>query len=142
MAEPVEEIGPAEPEDDWQPTTKEDRDDVAWDIIGDMSMETRESFDELEAWLGDFMDKYEVAQLAERLGPDPDPDVVAKEEAGLRRMHQLKAGHPDMFGGTAADPGAIVFPAPAPQKPARTPKARPHLPVERRSSTERESRPP
>ena len=142
VAEPVEEIGPAEPEDDWQPTTKEDRDDVAWDIIGDMSMETRESFDELEARLGDFMDKYEVAQLAERLGPDPDPDVVAKEEAGLRRMHQLKAGHPDMFGGTAADPGAIVFPAPAPQKPARTPKARPHLPVERRSSTERESRPP
>ena len=142
VAEPVKETGPAEPEDDWQPTTKEDRDDVAWDIIGDMSMETRDSFDELEARLGDFLDKYEVAQLAERLGPDPDPDVVAKEEAGLRRMHQLKAGHPDMFGATIAEPSALVSPAPARPRPARTPKARPRPPVERREAAERESRPP
>ena len=107
-----------------------------------MSMETRDSFDDLEARLGDFLDKYEVAQLAERLGPDPDPDVVAKEEAGLRRMHQLKAGHPDMFGATIAEPSALVSPAPARPRPARTPKARPRPPVERREAAERESRPP
>ena len=146
----VEQIAQAEPEPErestvdpvGQPATKEDRDDVAWDIIGDMSMETRDSFDDLEARLGDFLDKYEVAQLAERLGPDPDPDVVAKEEAGLRRMHQLKAGHPDMFGATIAEPSALVSPAPARPRPARTPKARPRPPVERREAAERESRPP
>ena len=140
-AGPVENVDPAEPEDAGEPTTKVDRELVAWDIIGEMPEGTRDSYDQLESRLGDFMDEYEVAKLAERLGPDPDPETVEKEEATLRRMHQLKAGHPDMFGATASDPGLLVSPAPAVERKPRT-RAKPKTRADERKSTGVEPRVP
>ena len=116
---PVEPIAESGPDVASEPVSKRDRDDEAQNILDEMPEGTRDTYDALESRMGDFLDEYDRAKLAQRLGEDPDPDLVEKEEARLRRSHELRIGQADMFGATAAEPGAMELPAP-PVKPERT----------------------
>ena len=100
-----------------EPVSKDDRADEAWNILDEMDGPTRDTYEDLEDRL-DFADDYERAKLAQKLGADPDPDVVEKEVAALRRVHELKTGQQDIFGATAEEPAKMVSPPPAP-KPER-----------------------
>ena len=111
-AEPMAEAPPPVVETTGMPEPSDpvDRDLAALDLLDEMSLEQRQTYDTLEAELTGLIDNYDRALLAMRLGDDPAPDDVEKEVARLLRNKELAAGQQDMFGATAAEPDALLLP--------------------------------
>ena len=126
-AEVAEDLDQREPDslesgpEAWEPADAEERRLATMDTLEAMSDETRGYHDDvLYPRLSDVADEYDTSLMAMRLGADPDPADVDREEAALRRKVGLESGQADMFGATAAEPDVMTLPPAAEPAPLTT----------------------
>ena len=95
----------------WEPADDEERRLATLDALEAMPDDTRDYHDDvLHPRLSDVADEYDTALLAMRLGADPDPRDLDREEGTLRRRASLASGQSDMFGATESLPATMVLP--------------------------------
>ena len=106
-----DQLDPESPGKEWEPADAEERRLATQDTLEAMPDATRDYHDDvLYPRVSDVADEYDTALLAMRLGADPDPVDLDREEGALRRKAALASGQSDMFGATSSLPATMVLP--------------------------------
>ena len=95
-----------------------ERTNIASEKILQLSEEEQLTLHRVQEYLGDMLDDYDLAVVAERLGADATIESIEWAVNRIHRQDALNKGQVDMFGATADTPNTLIAPAPK-QAPAK-----------------------